>query len=43
MDKMVLLLISLKIYYILDLNLSALFKPQEDESLVVVKIETGGR
>jgi len=42
MDKMVLLLISLKIYYILDSNLSALFKPQEDESLVV-KIETGGR
>jgi hypothetical protein len=40
MDKMVLLLTSLKNYYILDSNLSALFEPQEDESVVVVMTET---
>jgi len=43
MDKMVLLLTSLKNYYILDSNLSALFEPQEDESVVVVMTETWGR
>lgn len=44
MDKMVLLLTSLKNYYILDSNLSALFEPQEDESVVVVVMtETWGR
>jgi hypothetical protein len=37
---MVLLLTSLKNYYILDLNLSVLFEPQEDEFIVVVKTET---
>jgi hypothetical protein len=35
MDKMIFLLTSLKIYYILDPNLSALPKPQEYESATV--------
>jgi hypothetical protein len=35
MDKMIFLLTSLKIYYILDPNLSALPEPQEDESTTI--------
>jgi hypothetical protein len=35
MDKMIFLLTSLKIYYILDPNLSALPEPQEDESATI--------
>jgi hypothetical protein len=35
MDKMIFLLTSLKIYYILDPNLSALLEPQEDESATI--------
>jgi hypothetical protein len=35
MNKMVFLLISLKIYYILNPNLSTLPEPQEDESAIV--------
>jgi hypothetical protein len=38
MDKIVFLLILLKIYYIRDLNLPALLEPQEDKS-AIVKIE----
>ena len=38
LDKMVLLLISLNIYYILDPNLSTLPEPQKDE-YVTIKIE----
>jgi len=40
MDKMIFLLTSLKIYYILDLNLSALPEAQEDESATMtVKVK----
>jgi hypothetical protein len=35
MDKMIFLLTSLKIYYILDLNLFAQPEPQEDESATI--------
>ena len=35
MDKMIFMLTSLKIYYILDPNLSALLEPQEDESATI--------
>jgi hypothetical protein len=35
MDKIIFLLTSLKIYYILDPNLSALPEPQEDESATI--------
>jgi len=35
MDNMIFMLTSLKIYYILDLNLSALPEPQEDKSAII--------